>query len=434
MIKKLNPMNKNLPLFTLIILSMIVPWNLLLFRFNMSLSIFNSIESINSNNYLILFMYIFVIILTIFFVIIKPNLSITLSKLLSIVILVCFMITYIDINLVFIYYLLSALFLMLVISIISTYIYFFNYENIWKIFISSTIIFALFNLTLNNEYIFNIKLYKFITIIIFLLYSITLNIIKEQKIINKKIKSRKLSTKVSIGTFLVIILTIFIGSFAIIFSNYIKYGKLVLYISSIFSVLLILLLTKKLKIDKFHIINSYISISFIGVVLSFIPSLRLLACFFLSFGLVSYNMSFYLGNTLYREYNNKFIILFVILTNILIPILSIWAFNISNNNLHNQITLFFLIVILIFIILFTLMPFISSEYKKNMANKEINKYSPLLSKRENEIIKYILLGYTSGQITNELYISLPTVKTHISNIYKKLNINSKKQLFQHFNI
>jgi len=29
-----------------------------------------------------------------------------------------------------------------------------------------------------------------------------------------------------------------------------------------------------------------------------------------------------------------------------------------------------------------------------------------------------------------LYISLATVKTHISNIYRKLNINSKQELFE----
>lgn len=90
----------------------------------------------------------------------------------------------------------------------------------------------------------------------------------------------------------------------------------------------------------------------------------------------------------------------------------------------------FIITIIIFIIIFTLMPFISSEYKKTMSKNTQTYYFDVLSKRENEIVKYLLSGYTSGSIAKELYISLPTVKTHISNIYRKLNINSKQELFK----
>ena len=193
-----------------------------------------------------------------------------------------------------------------------------------------------------------------------------------------------------------------------------------------------LYLLKKFKVDKFHIINTYISISFIGLALAFIPTLRLIACFFLAYGLVSYNMCVFLGNTLYDAYKYKFIIPFVILANILISILTTWTFKYFENNVQNPIIIFFLIITIFFIILFTIMPFVSSEYKTDMTNKKLTNYSDTLSKRENEIVKYILLGYTSGQLSDELYISLPTVKTHISNIYKKLNINSKKELFQLF--
>ncbi len=79
------------------------------------------------------------------------------------------------------------------------------------------------------------------------------------------------------------------------------------------------------------------------------------------------------------------------------------------------------------------MPFISNEYKKTMSKNNHTFYFDTLSKRENEIVKYLLSGYTSGGIAKELFISLPTVKTHISNIYRKLNINSKQELFKLLN-
>ncbi len=79
------------------------------------------------------------------------------------------------------------------------------------------------------------------------------------------------------------------------------------------------------------------------------------------------------------------------------------------------------------------MPFISNEYQKYFSRRKNDVFFDKLSKRENEIVNGLLLGHTSGQLAKELFISLPTVKTHISNIYRKLNINSKQELFQMVN-
>ena len=55
-----------------------------------------------------------------------------------------------------------------------------------------------------------------------------------------------------------------------------------------------------------------------------------------------------------------------------------------------------------------------------------------LSEREKEIVSYALKGYTYKQISNALFISENTVKTHTKNIYRKLEITSKYQLIQLF--
>lgn len=52
-----------------------------------------------------------------------------------------------------------------------------------------------------------------------------------------------------------------------------------------------------------------------------------------------------------------------------------------------------------------------------------------LSKRENEIISYLLNGESYKSISEKTFISPATVQTHIKNIYKKLNIHSKYELF-----
>ncbi len=55
---------------------------------------------------------------------------------------------------------------------------------------------------------------------------------------------------------------------------------------------------------------------------------------------------------------------------------------------------------------------------------------PELSKQEITVQNLILEGKTNKEIANELFISLSTVKTHITNIYGKLKISSRQELFQ----
>jgi LuxR family transcriptional regulator, positive regulator of biofilm formation len=50
-----------------------------------------------------------------------------------------------------------------------------------------------------------------------------------------------------------------------------------------------------------------------------------------------------------------------------------------------------------------------------------------LTKREKEILRFLALGKTNDQIANKLNISILTVKTHVSNIYRKLNVPNRLQ-------
>lgn len=55
-----------------------------------------------------------------------------------------------------------------------------------------------------------------------------------------------------------------------------------------------------------------------------------------------------------------------------------------------------------------------------------------LSKREMEIVRLLLLGESQKNIEDKLFISYHTVKNHVYNIYKKLGINNRFQLFSLF--
>ncbi len=55
---------------------------------------------------------------------------------------------------------------------------------------------------------------------------------------------------------------------------------------------------------------------------------------------------------------------------------------------------------------------------------------PELSKQERTIKRLILEGKSNKEIANELFISLSTVKTHITNIYSKLKVSNRQELLQ----
>lgn len=75
----------------------------------------------------------------------------------------------------------------------------------------------------------------------------------------------------------------------------------------------------------------------------------------------------------------------------------------------------------------------SSEKEKEFVTKEnyvtiVAKYG--LTKRELELGFLILSGYSNQRIAEELFISETTVKKHVTHIYEKTGVQSRKE-FKH---
>ena len=50
-----------------------------------------------------------------------------------------------------------------------------------------------------------------------------------------------------------------------------------------------------------------------------------------------------------------------------------------------------------------------------------------LTNREYQILKLIVQGYSNSGIAEKLFLSLSTIKTHVSNLYTKINVKSRFQ-------
>jgi LuxR family maltose regulon positive regulatory protein len=50
-----------------------------------------------------------------------------------------------------------------------------------------------------------------------------------------------------------------------------------------------------------------------------------------------------------------------------------------------------------------------------------------LSEREREVLQLVAAGKTNRQVATELFVSVGTVKTHVNNVYRKLEAHSRTQ-------
>lgn len=66
--------------------------------------------------------------------------------------------------------------------------------------------------------------------------------------------------------------------------------------------------------------------------------------------------------------------------------------------------------------------------QKRGKGKEVDQSLDQLSRRELEVLQLIAQGLNNIQIGEELYIAESTVKKHVSNIYTKLDLNSRAEV------
>lgn len=53
-----------------------------------------------------------------------------------------------------------------------------------------------------------------------------------------------------------------------------------------------------------------------------------------------------------------------------------------------------------------------------------------ISKREQEVLLLMAKGLSNQEIADQLYLSLPTIKTHISKLFEKLEVKRRTQAIE----
>ena len=70
---------------------------------------------------------------------------------------------------------------------------------------------------------------------------------------------------------------------------------------------------------------------------------------------------------------------------------------------------------------------------KKRKRKQHTEAKEQLTKQEQKVLELLLDEKTNKDIAETLFVSVSTVKTHVNNVYKKLNVNSRDELKSLFN-
>lgn len=169
----------------------------------------------------------------------------------------------------------------------------------------------------------------------------------------------------------------------------------------------------------------------------------IVAYFFDYLNVVQYLVAFFLGASLvlsmifvrltkpnknveYREKTERiFAVAFIAF--IAIPMIANYAFETERSNLIINLTTPILFILLAVTKIWEDLQRLSI-FNNNIEPKEQHFKNFALTEREKEIAIVLTKGLTYKQISEELHISMPTVKTHASNIYKKCGVKSRSEL------
>ena len=146
-----------------------------------------------------------------------------------------------------------------------------------------------------------------------------------------------------------------------------------------------------------------------------------------------------------KKYNSmRYLRLSILFIGVCGGVTGVIAGNVINNINTNRVSIIASLITAAFLLLFlALSPFLSQaqsfgDWAKDSGKIEIDsgndamftKYH--LSRREIEVCKLMLEGYTLRQISGILSIAYSTVNTYCTSSYRKLNINSKTELIMLF--
>ena len=259
------------------------------------------------------------------------------------------------------------------------------------------------------------------------------------------------------GIFILVLLVGLLTLFANTIAQTVTHGISIHYLSTAVFSLGVFFIWKKFAIHPIKSITGLIIIAVFGFVVAFLslynPSLILPACIFSGAGTTALSLLPILGIMMASQYPSRFIsplIISLALISVLIQSTILQIFRSSSSSLY---VVYLIIAVIIAILYLSLEPYLIYSFRKqntlSILKKRIEKTSPdssttiedtqnilnnyafdKLSKQEIRLAELILQGYTNREMADKMGLTLGTVKVYRQNLYSKLQIHSKRELFE----
>lgn len=261
-----------------------------------------------------------------------------------------------------------------------------------------------------------------------------------------------------IGIFILIIFPTTFLLMATSIAENIKHGVSVMYFSaSIFAILLSIIKIKQgiNSIKTFSIFFMLTPLGFIFTILSTLSNkfsqLELLSCIFFGFSNVLAGLWLFFSASAFEIYPSKFIAPIGTSIGLILALVHSIVLEIFRENLFALYCIYFVLALILMVAFYLLEPYFIYGWKNAIEKKNSTKMEngfsiyieenkeetnlkiigvEKLSVQEQNLAKLILQGYSESEIAKEMNITLNTQKSYRKNLYTKLNIHSRRELFK----
>lgn len=212
--------------------------------------------------------------------------------------------------------------------------------------------------------------------------------------------------------------------------------------AAIFAVLLNLI-KKTLGARSIKVYSIFFMLTPLGFVCTIlqghVPAMGFAACVFFAFSVVLSSMYLFFLASAFNLYPSRFVAVQGTAIGFFLAMAHSLVLEVFRSNIFALYCIYLFLSVLLMVIYYLLEPYFMYSWKKNMdgnGDGKENKAKPdipsliNLSIQEQNLAYHILEGLSESEIAKEMNISLNTQKSYRKNLYIKLNIHSKRELFK----